>query len=400
MVERFRLTRPAGSLEIEVCWTGQSPDGLSSYKPLAAAHWEPQEGSDLGERLERSVARAFESNAKRVVVIGTDCPDLDAAGLPRAFESLAKLDVVLGPATDGGYYLIGLSQNAPALFRGIDWSTERVLAQTLMICQRERLSVAQLPELSDVDQPEDLLHLRRLGIGTVHDGLPRQVRDRISIIIPTLNEERSLPSALAPLIGREGIEVIVADGSSTDRTADIACESGVRLVTTQRGRGRQLNAGAAVASGEVLLFLHADSRLPEQFEAQIWSTLNKGQLAGAFRLRIDAPGWGVRCVEWGANLRSKWRQLTYGDQGFFMRATDFYQMGGYRNWPLMEDYELCGRLRTMGGVGLASGSVTTSARRWSRYGAFRNTLINQVCIAAYRLGVPPASIANWYYGKR
>jgi rSAM/selenodomain-associated transferase 2 len=171
---------------------------------------------------------------------------------------------------------------------------------------------------------------------------------------------------------------------------------GCRVVHANRGRGRQLNAGAALAHGEYLLFLHADTRVPPTFRDDLRSTLAAGAIAGAFRFQIALPGWGMRCVEWGTNLRAKVLQLPYGDQGLFVRAHDFFRLGGFRNWPLMEDVEMCGRLKREGCIGLAPTAAVTSGRRWKRMGALRNTLVNQFCLALYLSGVSPERIFALY----
>ncbi|MDB5338718.1 MAG: hypothetical protein JWN70_4337 [Planctomycetaceae bacterium] len=357
-----------------------------------------QQGNGLGERLEDAVSAAFLAGTKRVVVIGTDCPELDATILGEAFKGLSHADVVLGPAMDGGYYLIGLNANRPELFRGIDWSTENVLRQTLQRVRQVGCSVRQLRPLSDVDHPEDLLACRRVP-GAFSEVLPALQRGLLSIIIPTLNEERGIQQTLERLAGLNNVEVIVADGGSSDATVDIVRQMGIRVVPVGRGRGRQMNAGAGLARGEVLLFLHADTKLPAGFPEHVWSTLDRGAIAGAFRLRLDHPHSGLRWIEWGANLRSQYRQLPYGDQGLFVRAALFHRIGGFPHWPLMEDYELCRRLRKQGRIRLAPAAVTSSARRWLKFGLCRTTLMNQICIAGFRMGVSPERLARWYSGS-
>lgn len=157
-----------------------------------------------------------------------------------------------------------------------------------------------------------------------------------------------------------------------------------------------MNAGAALASGEILLFLHADTQLPANFQSTIRSALTHDVVAGAFRLGINDPRRIFRWIEWGANLRSRLLSRPYGDQGLFVRAELFYQVGGFPNWPLMEDYELCRQLRRFGQLYLATESVSTSARRWNKVGIVRTTLINQFTVAAFRLGVSPQRLARWH----
>lgn len=356
-----------------------------------------QHGPDLGVRLQQAAAAAFRAGAKRVVIIGTDSPDLDASGLGVALGELRHADVVLGPAIDGGYYLIGLSRHRAELFEGIDWGTEQVLQQTLAKARDTRSRVKLLPPLPDVDHPEDLVVCRRhpRAFGEI---LPRAQANQLSIIIPALNEEQALPDTLSNLVSLPNVEVIVADGGSTDATQVIASNLGAIVVSCRRGRGRQMNAGAAIAEGETLLFLHADSRLPPNSQIIVRSLLDQPNIAGAFRLRVDAPGWGLRCVEWAANLRSQFFQMPYGDQGLFISADSFFACGGFPNWALMEDYEFCRRLRRRGRIALAGASILASPRRWAKLGVFQTTLINQCTLLAFHLGVSPDRLASWYAG--
>ncbi|ERN40710.1 glycosyltransferase involved in cell wall biogenesis [Rubidibacter lacunae KORDI 51-2] len=225
----------------------------------------------------------------------------------------------------------------------------------------------------------------------------------LSVIIPALNEadglEKTLASAIVP---NAGIEVIVADGGSTDATVAIARAQGVRVVVHGRaGRAQQMNAGAAVAAGEILLFLHADTCLPEDYAACVRTALVPSDaIAGAFELGIDAPGIGLRCIEWGVWQRSHWLQLPYGDQALFLRAADFRALGGFPPLPILEDLELVRQLRRQGRVAIVPQRVLTSGRRWQEFGIVRTTLLNQAILAGRALGVPPARLARWYCGIR
>ncbi len=221
----------------------------------------------------------------------------------------------------------------------------------------------------------------------------------ISVIIPTFNEATNLAATLAPLRAVVGVEVIVADGGSTDATATLAEAAGVRLVAAPPGRARQQNAGVAMASGAILLFLHGDTVLPEGFAKAVRSCLARPDVvAGAFRLGIAGKGQGLRLVERLANWRSRWFGMPYGDQALFMRRETFVTLGGFPEQAIMEDFELVRRLRKRGRVELVALAVQTSARRWQRLGVVRTTLLNQLVILGYFLGVAPARLAGWYRG--
>jgi rSAM/selenodomain-associated transferase 2/rSAM/selenodomain-associated transferase 1 len=392
-----RQFRDRAGVDIEVRSTGAAPAAMRELfgddgDDIA---YRSQQGSDLGNRLGEAVATAFAEAAQSVIVIGSDCPSLDLAVLEQALEALKRSDVVLGPAVDGGYYLLGLRSNATMLFDGVAWGTEKVLSQTIDRANKQRLKVSQLATLSDVDYVEDLVACRQCH-GGFEPALPSVRKGVLSVILPTLNEVARLSETLRLLRGRDGVEVIVADGGSTDGTVELAGELGATVVTARPGRGRQMNAGAALASGEALLFLHADTKLPGSFRDQVWSLLARGTAIGAFRLRIDGNQFGLRCVEWGANMRARCFGMPYGDQALFMTARLFFELGGYENWPLMEDYDLCRRARQRGPVQIAAEAVVTSDRRWRERGVLRTTLINRLCVAGFRLGVSPSRLATWY----
>ena len=219
---------------------------------------------------------------------------------------------------------------------------------------------------------------------------------RLSVVIPTFNEEETIAHTLGRV--REGNvwEVIVVDGQSTDRTREIARAHGATVVESPRGRGRQLTAGASIATGDTLLFLHADTSLPSGFADDVSRALDQpGVCAGAFRLLIDAPGRSFRLIEKLVHFRSRVRQMPYGDQAIFVPASVFQEAGGFPDLPIMEDYALIRRLRRMGRIEIAPAAVVTSARRWIKHGVWRTTLCNQACLLAHWLGVPAARIARW-----
>lgn len=219
---------------------------------------------------------------------------------------------------------------------------------------------------------------------------------RISVIIPARNEAANLPALLASLAPYPDVEVVVVDGESTDPTAELARDAGARVITCPPGRGRQMNAGARLASGNVLLFLHADTRLPSDFPNLIAAALRSNTVvAGAFRLAIDGAGRSYRIVESLTNWRAGVFRMPYGDQALFVRAEVFEKLIGFHDAPIMEDVVLVRRLRRLGTLALIETPVTTSARRWERGGVWRTTLVNQLCLVAWRLGVSLDAIARW-----
>lgn len=223
------------------------------------------------------------------------------------------------------------------------------------------------------------------------------VSPSISVVIPTLNEEVRIAKTIASAAREPGVEIVVADGGSRDRTVQIARQHGALTLSVSPGRARQMNAGANIARGEYLLFLHADTSLPTNFTAPIYRLLASPDIvAGAFRLGINGNKIGFRCVEIAANWRTRYLQLPYGDQGLFLRAQLFFELGGYSDLPIMEDYHLVRRLTREGRIALASETVSTSSRRWEQFGIIQTTLLNQVIVFGYLMGVSPCRLRKWY----
>jgi rSAM/selenodomain-associated transferase 2 len=220
----------------------------------------------------------------------------------------------------------------------------------------------------------------------------------ISIIIPALNEAEALGAALESAEGAAVTEVILVDGGSEDETVQLARSHGANVASAPRGRASQMNAGARMAKADILLFLHADTRLPSGFAEEVRHVLAEpGVVAGAFSLRIEGEGKRLRWIERLANWRSRVLQLPYGDQGLFVKEELFRSIGGFPEIPLMEDVELVRRLWRRGRIAVSPLHVVTSARRWERAGVLRATLLNQFFLFSYFLGMPSHRIARWYY---
>jgi rSAM/selenodomain-associated transferase 2 len=230
-----------------------------------------------------------------------------------------------------------------------------------------------------------------------------QVRSgvRISVIIPTLNEERGIGATLAYTLETLGpYELFVVDNQSTDATAAIAARS-ARVLNGAATRGGGLNAAAELATGDVLLFLHADTLLPPNAGGVIEKTLqNSTVIGGAFRLCLDDPRPIAKVVALSVNLRSAWLNTFFGDQAMFVRREVFLQAGGYREWSVMEDLEIIARLRRRGRLTLVDAAVVTSARRHRRNGWVRTIATIWLISLLFRLGVPGQAMIRLYRPRR
>lgn len=397
----FQAKKLQDSVSVEVRYTGSDRDRMQDWLG-ADLLYQLQGTGDLGDRMCQAFQDAFDAGMEQVVIVGIDCPDLDATQISKAIAALYDNDLVLGPATDGGYYLIGLSRLIPQLFVGITWGTAEVLQQTLEVARSLVLSLILLTPLDDVDRPEDLFIWEKLnssfpGSSNFSFQQERPRTDQISVIIPVLNEANTIQNVLIELQQSAHIEIIVVDGGSQDDTVELVKSLGIRVISSPLGRASQMNAGAIAARGEILLFLHADTRLPHEFDQFVRQTLAQpGAIAGAFELQIDASIRGLRLIERTVNWRSRFLQMPYGDQAIFLSAKVFREIGGFPELPIMEDFELIRRLRKMGKIAIAPAAVLTSGRRWQKLGILRTTLINQIIVVAYFLGVSPNRIACWY----
>jgi uncharacterized protein len=377
-------------VELEIRFAG---DNANEMQHWLGDNWRyrPQCEGDLGQRMAGAFADSFREGSPATVIIGSDCPSLTPDILAAAFELLKSNPVVFGPATDGGYYLAGLTQLVPQLFQGVSWGTESVLVQSLEKLARLGSKPGLLQSLDDLDRPEDVAHWKRLVEVDEKD------LSRVSVIIPALNEAAHIAATLDRARKGSPHEIVVVDGGSADATFVVAKGSGATVIHSKPGRARQMNAGAARATGNVLLFLHADTLLPDNWKHVVHETLGRpGVVAGSFGFRIAEAFTGRWLVERTTNLRSRWLQNPYGDQAQFMRRALFEELGGFADLPIMEDYEMNQRLRRRGRVATSSAAAITSGRRWKKLGLIRTTLINKIVITGFHLGVCPHKLVRFY----
>ena len=390
--------------------------------PTAAPLPVEQQGpGDLGARMARLAARAL-ADGRDVLLLGTDSPGLPPAHVDAALALLERHDVVLGPVPDGGFWCLGLSRRAadrarPGWLDGIDWSLDATRAAVGERARQLGLDLALAPASFDIDRADDLPALRarlaaapRLAPATaallerephLADGSsPANPAALVSIVIPCLDEAQRLDACLAELSRQAGpFEVLVSDGGSRDEGPERAANQGHVVLRGPAGRGRQLAAGAALASGDVLLFLHADVGLPPTALELVRAALADGRAeAGAFVThttpdpRLPNPLGPLLRL---ADLRSRFTRHPYGDQALFCTRAAYDAVGGFRPLPIMEDYDLAVRLAARRRLARIGTPVAVSGRRFQRR-PLRTIALLRVIPPLYRLGVDPAWLARLY----
>ncbi len=220
---------------------------------------------------------------------------------------------------------------------------------------------------------------------------------KISIIIPTLNEARCLSETLEQIQKLSPHELIISDGGSHDNTLKIAAKFTQHLIKGPHGRALQVNAGAQVATGGLLLFLHADSYIKlASYQKMLVAMKNSEVIGGAFSLLIDSNRMALQIINQFANLRSKYLGRAYGDQAFFVKKQVFQEMEGFTEFPICEDLDFYKRLKIMGSVVLLKEEVLTSSRRWANEGIWFTTIRNILIATLFALGFPPRILTKWY----
>lgn len=370
---------------LRVCIEGGTPIEAKTWLGDDSLDCHEQAPGDLGTRMETAARQAFAEGAKKVIIIGTDCPSIDESALTAAEKALDADPLVYIPALDGGYVLIGMSQLIPEVFENIPWGGEEVLEKSLTAASLAGKKVTLLDPLPDVDLPEDL--------PAAETAL--QKGSTLSIIIPTFHEETRIASLLRTLAEYTPHQIIVSDGGSTDRTAVIAAESGSTVIPSAKGRAIQMNAGARVATGEFLLFLHADTQPPAHYPEIIATTLRKPNTpAAAFTFKLAGDYSAAALIEGLVAIRCHLSCKPYGDQGIFIRRSLFETLGGFPEIPVMEDLQLIRSLSKLGNIRITEEPALTSPRRWEQGGLVRTFIRHQLMLIAHALRLPAAWIVK------
>ena len=224
---------------------------------------------------------------------------------------------------------------------------------------------------------------------------------RLSVIIPVLNEEKSIATTLAALRPLKPDELLIVDGGSTDGTKQICRRLGITVISSERGRAVQMNSGASHATGDVLLFLHADTRLPASAIDDIRAALTDSRcVGGRFDVELDGDHWMLKIIGRMISLRSRLTKIGTGDQAIFVRRAVFEAIGGYPEIPLMEDIALSRALKRTGKIACLKSRVVTSARRWQAEGVWKTIVKMWTLKSLYLLGVSPLRLKRYYVDGR
>lgn len=223
----------------------------------------------------------------------------------------------------------------------------------------------------------------------------------ISVVIPVLNEEKTIAANLHALRALDPDEVIVVDGGSADRTREISAQTGATVINCAPGRALQMNCGAQHATGDILLFLHADTRLPPAAFPDIVAALEDPRyLGGRFDVELDGDHWLLKLIGAMINQRSRITKVGTGDQAIFVRREVFARIGGFPEIPLMEDIAFGRALKRLGGIACLRSRVVTSARRWESEGIWRTVIKMWTLKLLYFAGVSPVTLKRFYADGR
>ena len=393
--------------DLFVCYTPEEGDQKLKKLLGETKGYFPQEGDGLGERMYRGLEQVLGLDYDACLLIGTDIPELKARDLERAFLALEQKDVVFGKTGDGGYYLVGMKRPLREVFSLNAYGHGKVLEETLRDLASCGISVGFTRTLEDMDTPEDLRGYRermredsRLKTSRTGHFLARS--SKISVIIPVYNERAwvdRLQRQLLPLA--KECEILFVDGGSTDGTVE-RIRPEFTLLHSEKGRGKQMNAGAKASIGDILFFLHCDSELPPRPLEQIRRVM-RDYRAGCFGIAYHSRNFFMFTCRVISNHRIKDRKVMFGDQGIFVDRDVFFQAGMFPEIPIMEDYQFSLTLKKMGvKPGIARKRIYTSDRRYPKGTMEKLRFMWKMnrMRKMYRDGVSPEKLAKMYRDVR
>lgn len=356
--------------ELIVAYTGGKPERLRRVFGDKVPFIE-QRGSNIGDKMKNAIADVLAEGYDRVVLTGTDIPEMKHETVDEALSMLDDADVVICPTEDGGYYLIGMSKVCHEAFDVSNYGVSTVFDETVDSLNRSGLTVAAGECYSDIDTPEDLAEFRRRirhdkRMQNSYTGRYLAENAGVSVIIPVYNEEKTIDRLLVQLEPyRDQAEIVFVDGGSSDATLEHIGDE-FKVIQSEKGRGCQMNAGAEVSHGDILFFLHCDSILPDDFITQIRKVMAHSDW-GCFGVRFPSMNFFMLTNRIISNHRANVRGIPFGDQGIFVDRLLFEEAGGFCELPVMEDYEFSLRMKkNRYHPGMTSKRITTSPRRYGQ----------------------------------
>lgn len=361
-----------------------------------------QEGNNIGEKMSNAFHTLFAQDYDQIVLVGTDIPMLDENIIHEAYNALHTHHATINKSEDDGYYLIGFCKEH---FKDEAFNInfkKNVFKQT--INSLNTLHIKAGKELFDIDYIDDLRKFATLKKQTklgLHVKKLLSTFPSISVIIPVYYEKENLPKTLQNLKEKaqgNSYEIIISDTPEITTLNDINTTTYFTCKAQKAGRAYQLNEGAKMARGEVLLFLHADTLLPKKWDEEILHLNIKNKIfAGAFSLGIQTNSIFVKLIEFLANLRVYFTNTPYGDQGQFISSHLFSMIGGYNELPLMEDIAIINKIHQQNiKVQILKNKVYTSDRRWKNEGLLYTSVRNRVLSTLYHFGVSAEKLKKYY----
>lgn len=359
--------------DIFVCYTTEDDKQKRYLKEVVGKQkgYFSQQGEHLGERMYRALKEVFAMGYEECILIGTDVPELRSGDLMRAFEVLKTQDVVFGKTHDGGYYLVGMKKARREAFGLDQYGHGSVLEETIKALSQAGITVGYTKKHWDMDTPSDLNEYRkrmrvRKELRQTETGRYVAGISPISIIIPIYNEEKRIVMFQEQLKELQGkCEILFVDGGSTDRTLELI-DPGYTVLHSEKGRGRQMNAGAKASCGDILFFLHCDSELPPKPLAEIRRVM-RDYRAGCFGIAFHSHNFFMFTCRVISNHRVKDRKIMFGDQGIFVDRELFFEVGMFPEIPIMEDYQFSLTLKEKRvKLGMAGRRIYTSDRRFPK----------------------------------
>ena len=349
--------------DVFIAYDGRDAEPLETIFGDSVRYFRQDAGA-LGPRMSAAIKRVFDLGYGGCVLIGTDVPYAKSEDIERAFSALAASDLVFGPTEDGGYWLVGGRRHIDEIFRLEKYSHDHVMADTIASIPGG-MTYSLMDMKRDVDEIGDLEFCRAASREDSSTGRFLAERHVISVIIPVYNEAKGIGNFVDELKKMNGrCEVIFVDGGSTDDTVKILCEDGYRVISAEKGRGIQMNAGVRVARGDILWFLHADAELPDDTIGEI-NDVMRGYDVGCFGIAFHSKNffmWTNRVI---SNRRAHHGNIVFGDQGMFIKKKLFADMGMFPEIPLMEDYRFSLNLKQKNiHIGMTKHRLYVSDRRY------------------------------------